>query len=67
MKALSVALRTLGMAFVVLTTLNSLRHLALVSEVTETLVPLILGIPVCAGLIYWAYRVIWLPIKQAPP
>jgi hypothetical protein len=56
-------LRVVGMAFVVLMGLRVLRELALASS-GDTAIPIIVGIPVVAAVVYWGYRVIWLPIPR---
>lgn len=63
---LILAARLIGMAFVILSVANFIRHMAFVRSVTGDSKPLLIVGLLSAGLLYWAYRVIWrpLPIKS---
>jgi hypothetical protein len=54
------------MAFVLLMILHSLQELAMVSELAESPAPILVGGVVCIVLVYWAYKVIWLPVRPKP-
>ena len=57
-------LKVLGMLIVVAYALRSVYHMSMVRSMNPDLWPLLVGALVLgAGLVYWAYRVIWCPIK----
>lgn len=55
-------LKTIGMLFVCLMCINTIKSTALYQSLTGDSTYLVLSLFVCAGLVYWAYRVIWKPI-----
>ncbi len=63
MKAVWMILKVLGMLFVCLTCLASIHRMSMVSSLTGNYWFLVATLLVDAGLLYWAYRVIWKPIK----
>lgn len=63
MKVFWIILKVLGMLFVGLTCLNSIQKMSMVSSITGNYLFLAAILVVDAGLLYWAYRVIWKPIQ----
>jgi len=62
-KVIWTVLKLLGMAFVILSCIDFIHRMALVGSITGHYQLLVLIIFVDLGLTYWAYRVIWRPIK----
>ncbi len=63
MKVFWIVLKVLGMLFVGLNCLNSIQKMSMVSSITGNYLFLVATLLFYAGLLYWAYRVIWKPIK----
>jgi hypothetical protein len=64
MKVVWIILKVLGLLFVGLNCLNSIQKMSMVSSMTGNYLFLAVTLVVYAGLLYWAYRVIWVPIKK---
>jgi hypothetical protein len=64
MKVVWIILKVLGMLFVGLVCLASIQKMSMVSSLTGNYFFLVATLVVDAGLLYWAYRVIWKPIRK---
>jgi hypothetical protein len=64
MKVVWIIQKVLGMLFVGLTCLASIHRMSMVSSLTGNYLFLVATLLMDAGLLYWAYRVIWKPIKK---
>jgi hypothetical protein len=63
MRGVRLILRILGLLFVSLECLFAIIGAIQIGSVTDVWFPLVMVVPVSIGLCYWAYRVIWSPIK----
>jgi hypothetical protein len=62
-RAIWLILKVVGMLFVILACVNDIRSMAMVSQMTGNYLFLVVCLLVAAVFVYWAYRVIWKPIR----
>lgn len=65
MKWVWLALKVLGMLFVILVCMSSLHKMGLVMGITHNFLYVLGYLPIAAALVFWAWRVIWKPISPS--
>jgi hypothetical protein len=65
MKIALLLARIIGMGFVIVSCMAFITRMTMVGRLTDQWGYLVVIVAVSAGLVYWAYRVIWCPIRPA--